>query len=905
MTRLRLFPLWLVSGVLIFLAAGMGWQVLAQSTTESVWETPANVSQSGSAVQPAVAITDDGEVVVVWQDPFVGFQMVTGDGRTWSQPLAVPLPAVAPPPPGPAGANVGFNGFTPTLLIDGRDVVHAFWLDDQNALFYSQTPLADITVTWSTPQQIAESAAALSITTDGNDALHIGYIRPMDTTELPAGVYYRQSVDGGATWEDAQVLFTSPYLRGIARTQANITLTAVDENVYLAWDNQLLDIVFFSFSHDGGQTWAEPVVQDQRQVDDATGAPGPGLITVAAFGRQVHLVWRAAHGDTRCTNYHQFSPDNGRTWSAPQILFPDARECPLQNWLFVGQDNILFILTQFSTESYLQAWGGSQWSDPQIQAEFSTFPDPALFRTVQVTCVHPLVTPVGELLAVVCGLSQGNDVWALIRPLGGQAAWADVFGPPPIWTTPEQVGSSAFQLQSLQVVAAGDNRLHAFWNDSDQPVSPTGLLPDTTGAGTAIYYSRLDNGRWAAPRAILSSPIGKTSNPVAAAGLDGLLYVAWSGGLSGGIYFTQAVADLAASVTEWQEPELLPSPVNNQGAWPDMVLDAAGTIYLSYAIPLNENRGIYLVQSSHRSDTWSNPVAIFDAEAAGWEMVGPPALTLTGNNYLHALWSQQTLPGGVGALALYDAHSADGGRTWSEPTLVVDGDVVWSDQVGVGERTLHQVWLMRNQGVTLWHRVSFDNGLSWSEAERIVDPTTRSGPTTLLLDTVGELHLFALGQKTAGALVIQEWLWRDGNWQMANEINLDDDTLRTDAITAVTAPDNQIGLIFAQLMSDPTTDELIQSTYYLARQWDAPAVMPTPLPTMTPTPTPLPTLTPTPEPSATPMPTFNTTVGENTGLSIGPFNASDTVGGVVISVIPVVLLVAVVLIIGIRLTRRR
>ena len=170
---------------------------------------------------------------------------------------------------------------------------------------------------------------------------------------------------------------------------------------------------------------------------------------------------------------------------------------------------------------------------------------------------------------------------------------------------------------------------------------------------------------------------------------------------------------------------------------------------------------------------------------------------------------------------------------------------------------------------------------------------------------MGELHLFALGQKTAGALVIQEWLWRDGNWQMANEINLDDDTLRTDAITAVTAPDNQIGLIFAQLMSDPTTDELIQSTYYLARQWDAPAVMPTPLPTMTPTPTPLPTLTPTPEPSATPMPTFNTTVGENTGLSIGPFNASDTVGGVVISVIPVVLLVAVVLIIGIRLTRRR
>jgi hypothetical protein len=73
---------------------------------------------------------------------------------------------------------------------------------------------------------------------------------------------------------------------------------------------------------------------------------------------------------------------------------------------------------------------------------------------------------------------------------------------------------------------------------------------------------------------------------------------------------------------------------------------------VSYAVPLNEGRGIYLTWSSDRGDSWSSPVRVFDAETAGWETVDQPRLAFDEDGALHTVFTRYSLPGGRGPLGL-------------------------------------------------------------------------------------------------------------------------------------------------------------------------------------------------------------------------------------------------------------
>ncbi len=121
---------------------------------------------------------------------------------------------------------------------------------------------------------------------DENDVLHIAFLRNNDTTGEDE-VCYIYSTDGGVNWSDVSVVHTSPN---------EMTDTPIE--AYEAYDHSILAIAFedgesvwFTYSFDGGDTWADPelISYEGSSVDQM-----PDM--VVGTDNNLHFAW--AHEGT-------------------------------------------------------------------------------------------------------------------------------------------------------------------------------------------------------------------------------------------------------------------------------------------------------------------------------------------------------------------------------------------------------------------------------------------------------------------------------------------------------------------------------------------------------------------------------------------------------------------------------
>ncbi|MCP4356686.1 MAG: hypothetical protein GY796_01550 [Chloroflexi bacterium] len=897
--------------LLLILFVGLAGHTLAQPDEDTVWQPPQNLSQSGVATDPVFTVGVTGTMHLLWRDAFSGFVYSSGDGRNWGPPQFVRLPFTSPPFTIPQDGRIFEGIHTPFLLADNNNVIHGFWSDINGKLLTSQVAANDFAsqAGWTTPIQLGEAATAVQALTDDSGRIHLLYVRPVHSEALPTGIYYRRSDDSGFIWTDPILLYQSDYMRSIPRDQVRLQIDTFGNELVAVWDNPFLDTVYTTRSADAGTTWTESVPIDTRQLEDDPLAPGPANSTLAIVGDDVHIAWRAQHGDENCAIYHQVSKNGGRDWKPRQVVLENVTACPTENLLFVNDNNLLFLLSLVNGEGFMQAWDSSQWSEPQLQEPLVSFTDPTTFRNVDFSCLQTAVTRENDLLALGCGVSQPQDIqeiWAMTRPLGSLEDWVDQFPPTPIWSLPETIANSLTRAKFPQLVADNDGRIHAIWSESDIPSALNTITQPASGIGNAIYYARLEDGIWSSPRSMLTSPIGKTDHPAITTSSDGLLYAVWGNGISGDIYFSRAVAERAISSTEWLDPQRLPAPHSNSSIWPDIMTDEDGIIYVVYASVINEGRGIYLTTSEDKGETWSEPIFVFDGSQANWQIVGQPQITKTNENDLHLLWTKNTQPSDIETTALVYARSLDKGQTWTESEIATEGQIIWHNIVGVGERNLHRAWqLLNDNQVETWHQQSIDNGITWSMPVRVNTFTTEVGPTTLVLDRTGEVHIFQLSGNANNQLLLEEWLW-DGNlWQSIEQVTMAEMTLETDSLAAAAVPDGRLAIIYTGLVNDLTTDTLQQQIYYSARLWENADVSLTPLPTLTATPpptaTPLATVEPSPTPESILLPPDPNL---STGLQIGPLNTNSQIGGLIISVIPAIIIIGIVFIISWRILIR-
>lgn len=810
------------------------------SGTTAVWETPLNLSQSGGASAPRLVVDANGRTHVIWREDAVPsfFYASELDGE-WSEPSAVRLPFTTTDQ---VGNEILLDPF---FLADDQGRMHAFWQNEDGNLLYSSAPVDEIATfsSWGSPQRLAETAVDFAVAQAGG-RLYLTYVRNAETPDAPAGIYLRQLAAGEQAWSDAALVFKSAYFRSVDATEANVgvaaalaevtptatitetaTVTATQTptatagvatdadsaqaapaNVLLVWDNALQEQIYAMQSSDSGATWTEAEIVDARAADDAEEDTGPAHIVSFARGDELHMSWVAGHGNG-CVQYHQWSSDGGKTWSLPRTIATEGLDCPAASTFVAGARGLIFLLSQIGGANYLRAWNGSDWSAPERQDMMSSFQDPVTYRRIDLGCQQ---TAVAEDRLVVAGCRQHrvSDAWLLERPLGSEADWFP--------TPEEQVWSPPVGLYSAEEVAIGapevalgpDGLMHAFWIANGR----VGGLENAT----YIYYTRWDGDEWleAIPLLLLDGPSDQLS---AAIDERDIIHLLWRDRRTNHWLYRRVASKDALFPSEWSVVTQLQTPqrlVDNA----HMTLDADGTVRVVYAVPLNEDRGIYTVTATGSGSGWSEPVRVANAEAAGWDMVGRPQLVQAANGDWHAIWTRFALQPEITPTHLYHARSEDDGRTWSEPEVLAEGRIDWSQVATSGDGVLAVWQLIDGDQAQIWSRQSPD-GDSWDVAQTVLKQAPV--PATAVLAGSGRerLHLVQTVFGTTGGLGLQERYWSGDAWQQPedNDLNTDLAGATIASLSGALTADNRLLLLYATETASRGAEPIMSSVLFAER----------------------------------------------------------------------------------------
>jgi hypothetical protein len=918
--------------VLIITAALMGvapW-VAAQDEGDGRWAAPVNLSGSGAAADPQLVVDADGRAHVLWLDTFDGFVTTRQAGSSWTNPTVIEPPF---------GTRVYFPDlqpeqtsprFPPTLVASADGRIHAFWRDNYgggSALYTSSVPAGDFAEreAWAERQLLTEGGLAVAAGAAADGQLHLVYLQSSNSEESPAGIYSRRLARDGVTWGDPVLLYRSIYFRLLTPNEAHLAIAADESGrLHVAWDDPRTGTVLYARSLDGGGTWGEPDVLATPEgtvlVTAGTGMAAedarPELAGLTAGGSgTVHLIWRATSESSGqlsaiCAQFLISSTDAGDTWTEPVAL--PGNPCETVWRLLTAEDTLVVHLGDT-----LVAWNGSAWSDPlPLSIEFA---DPETGRRVQLgqTDVAPLAD--GRLVVVGADTAGGGDVWFLAqsRPEeDGELFLIPTPAPPSAWADPADVPldtadpdvRALFPAVAADPTAAG--RFHIVWS---QPADD-----DPDGPGRALYYARwdaLDTERLPMPVALFSSAKEKADYPALATDGAGRLHLVWSGGQAGEIMASRAGVDGAFNWANWAEPQVL-SARELTGSAPAIAIGRDGVVHIVYAVPLNEGRGVYYVRSADGGESWSEPVRVVDAAAAGWAMVDHTTLAVAADGTLHVAWSVLPVPGSLVPGAIFYTRSTDGGETWSARYNPAEGTVDWPQLAAVGDLEVHLVWRATNGQAQLQHRWSADGGLNWTRATPVGEVVGLERPVTLTIDGAARVHLAGVApvpdlatEGTNGVPVrwpVVHRLWDGQRWtDLADGYVSVLEEAAPQFPTVAIAGGDRIGLVLAAGPRRPLfSDEegLDARIRLLSRPLDLPENLPNPLPTLTPTPGPSPTPSSEETPASTPTPDL--ALSQPEPVTIGPISFGSTYGGIIAGAIPASLLAIVAFVIGARYMRR-
>jgi hypothetical protein len=797
------------------------------------WTEVVNLSRSGGVAEPILWVDLAGTVHVLWQDALAdAFFYVRGDGVQYGSPINTELPFGTRIYDPDLRADDPTPIYTPLLVDSDAGLIHAFWLDDEGSVFHStvnRERFAEFAA-WSAPTLLNIGVLDLAVTADTEGWLHVAMVRSVTDDQTPSGILSRRSTNDGASWSDPVLHFQSDYFRLLNQDRANVVIDSAgggsNGRVFIAWDDPITEQVLIRRSADGGQSWAEPVVLDQREETDTLDSVGPSQVVLNVNEDNVQVLWQAGHDSSLCNLHYRWSADGGGTWQ-PRNLMPGASAICPDSVQAVGNSGLLSLfMLSIQGQLYLQAWDGSQWSESEPQPALSSFVRVDSFRNVVLGCQDLALLGGSQLVAVGCGTGEANDVWATSRTLGDMADW---FPPPPVWSTAEVVVSNAPLLKQPLLVADRAGQLHAFWLQASDP----------NLEASTIYYAQWEPDGWSQAIPLHAAEFGVIGRLTVAANAAGRLFLVWDEG-SGNLFFSEADSATVRIAADWSAPQRLPI---TDASSPSMAVSQDGTLSVAYRSAVNESRGIYLVQSTASGRTWSQPSVVFDGAAAGWQVVGPPHLAATAGSGLQILWTQEALQPASKLVpqALYFSVSEDGGLTFGPPELVIEGSISWSHISGSMLQASHRFWQAEQESgaADLQHQVSSQNGQSWSRA-LIISPS--AGPAAVATDLGGQVYALQL----VGDLLIQS-SWTGDSWLPEEDTRLEiepgADTSQT-ALAAAVSSDGTLQVLIASPTIDPVTGQTVFALFSTSRtvELSAPTVDPGPAPggaaTLVPEPTP-------------------------------------------------------------------
>ena len=809
-------------------------------TAITIWATPVNLSRSGSASRPAIAVDNHGNFYALWWDRIDAARLaVYQAGGDWSAAAAVPL-IVGATPASPKAAPTAPNDWR--IFVDGAGVLHAVWLDTSGSLFYSQrspagSPLAPVgSGSWTAATRLGSAVAAWDVTMNANGTLHLAFIQSAQVGSRSAGVYYLRLGTGQRSWDTPQLLAGSLYFRSLPDGAAHVSLATTDTGeVEVAWDDPQSLASWETWSTDAGQSFEAPAA---LAPGDTTAADQPRhLRLLPLHGGGLLRMWQRSDS---CELYQQqFNPADG-TWSTPARVLEQLPGCLTSTRTYLLPDGRLVMwagLGQGSSADALVVWDSGRWSQPRTP--LVSFVNPATQQSAALSCLDAALF--GEQVVVV-GCDGHGDVWTTTSQLSLAEllpALANAWGPPQAISEPGSLAG----LPSITRDAAG--AVHALWPQA-QSANP-GEQP--------LYYSRNSGDGWTPAAQILSQPGGGPANsPVIVADPRGWLHAVWSGGLNGQIYYSRALVRDGPTASGWSVPQALPS-LQPAGGWPAMYLEPSGRLVVIYTIPLNENRGVYLTTSSDQGVTWSDPALIFDVAKAGWAAVQDTQLAVDLKGQLHLLVVRAPLPPATIPLGVYYLRSADGGQTWTDPAQVSGAGTGFPRLVATAHGEVHRFWVEPGaiQGM-VWQQWSSDGGLSWSPPSQVPGLRNIAPSLGLASDAQGALYLVGIESVSQDSAALFYLRWDGQQWVDRQSLPLGHAADAASGATAILLPSGHLGVFYSVLASlNPGTSETVIG--YAERSLPVAALLPPA--TIAPTASAAPTLATAPAATLTPVPTLD------------------------------------------------
>ena len=791
----------LISSVLIAAPA-------SQAQSSSSWSNPVNLSNAGSSTVPSVVTDSSGVTHVIWLDEFDGYKYAkTTDGVAWTEPKQVRLPFTPQ------------DEAQPVFLSGQNDEMHVFWLDRLSTLHYSKvTSEPDNPARWSGTRRLTDGVVDFHATISPQGVLHVGYVTVLAVRNSPIGVYYLNATKN--IWSRPQNLYTSQYFRSVQPETANIrvAVSAVNdvETVYLVWDDRSQKQILMAKSLDGGTLWEESTVV--RGSESTPGLETPFNVNIGAAGNKVLLLWQSGIPGAQCGQYSQWSTDGGKEFGPPEKILDQFDACPQVSELVAVNEDYSVVWLNILNDVSLVAWNGSSWSEPQSQYDATTFPNPVTLDSVFLGCQNFSFYD-GQLGLVGCDTGASGDIWFTSRSLGTLKDW---FPPSTEWSSPVELTNVEQEIAALSSVADNKNNMHSLWVQ-------TPIVNGAPGRAT-IQYAGWNGETWSSPVTVVSNlEPGLTQIGVKADSQNRLL-LTWVNNKTGDLAFSWANLEQASKASEWKRPQFLPSTSQANSA-PAILADDTGKILVAYAVSINEHRGIYFVTSDDDGANWTQPYQVFDAEAAAWDIVDQPSVTLTGDGRLHVLFRRYSWRAEQRqSLGLYYSQSADGGATWSDPEVVSEHPILWSAIFGYGTSTLHRLWQENNQSTFLsLHQISQDGGVTWSSP--IIISSVNANSTSLMaqtMDQAGNLHLLELAGQDHP--MISDQVWNGSQWssEKVKELYVRDHGIPS-AIAGSISSDGNL-LLSVVVDFPPAIDQVAHGILSVDKSFNLPEDLPASLP---------------------------------------------------------------------------
>jgi len=694
---------------------------MVSAQTSQVWSDPINLSNSGGTLDPILIIDTRGVFHAIWVDQFDGYKYTESkDGVNWTSPQTVLYP-FSPK-----------NDSRPVIVTNVNGGIQIFWKDKASTLYYSQAQPETLGQpgAWTGLNKLTDNVLDFDVKTDSRGALHIVYAKSSNTDTSTAGVYYRKL--DGTGWSSVKQLYSSKYFRSLDSTTSHVRLSVAEKEdksrtVYVVWDDRLQKRIFLAKSVDATGGWSEPI--QIRGPEDFTGSDIPFNVNISAVQNNVLLLWQAGEPGARCVQYSQWSANGGDQFADPVKVLDESVSCPGKSDFITQNGNYSVVLLNIQGDLSLIVWNGSKWSILQPQSDLSVFLNPISYDSILFGCQN--LSLFNETLFIIgCDKGTGKDIWFRSRSLGSFDEW---FPPPSAWTSPVEITSVRQKISSLVSIADDKNIIHAIWVQAP--------LLDVDKADATIQYAKWNDGKWTKPVNILSGFPGVPVQLAITFDAQGRLLLSWSEGKNGDLYFSWATADHAQIASEWSKPQQIPTPSQISSS-PDILVDDSGETVVAYSVPLNENRGIYIVRSNDLGKSWTQPIRVFDAVAANWDLADQPSVSLSADGVLHLLFSRSSLRETDQTGGLYYVQSSDGGTTWSQPDVVTEMPVKWSQIVGFDKQILHRLW-QENNGLTLdvFHQVSRDAGITWENPLKVITTDDLSASIALTRDHDGHLYI--------------------------------------------------------------------------------------------------------------------------------------------------------------------